>query len=284
MEMITTDDNLTETGFYWRETGGVRALVCAPLEADGFVNGFSTRLGGVSDMPANALSLAGFHDDAAENILENRRRFLKLFPGEWTLAGCWHVHGADVRVVQSVADAKPAENTLGETVYCDVIVSAAKGVLAGVKTADCVPILIGDPETGAFAAVHAGWRGTLATAVIAGVEQLAKDYDARPEGLRVAIGASAGPCCYEVGSEVIEAFTSKFADGDKLFTPTRPGHAMVDLLKANREQLMSVGVKPERIHTAPICTMCRTDLFFSYRKEKSVHGKVGRLMAVIGRK
>jgi YfiH family protein len=284
MEMITSDDQLTEAGFYWRETGGVRALVCAPLEDDGFVNGFSTRLGGVSDMPANALSLAGFHDDAAENILENRRRFLKLFPGEWALAGCWQVHGADVRVVQTVADAKPAENTLGETVYCDVIVSAAKGVLAGVKTADCVPVLIGDPATRAFAAVHAGWRGTLAEAVIAGVERLAKEYDARPENLRVAIGASAGPCCYEIGSEVIEAFTNKFSYGRKLFTPTRPGHALVDLLTANREQLISTGVKPERIHTAPICTMCRTDLFFSYRKEKSIHGKVGRLMAVVGRK
>jgi YfiH family protein len=284
MEMITSDDNLTETGFYWRETAGVRALVCAPLEEDGFVNGFSTRLGGVSDMPANALSLAGFHDDAAENILENRRRFLKLFPGQWTLAGCWQVHGAEVRAVLSVDDAKPAENTLGETVYCDVIVSAAKGVLAGVKIADCVPILIGDPVTGAFAAVHAGWRGTLATAAIAGVERLAKDYDARSEDLRVAIGAAAGPCCYEVGSEVIEGFTSKFAYGEKLFTPTRPGHALIDLLKANREQLISLGVKPERIHTAPLCTMCRTDLFFSYRKEKSIHGKVGRLMAVIGRK
>ncbi|HEY4424918.1 MAG TPA: peptidoglycan editing factor PgeF [Pyrinomonadaceae bacterium] len=280
--MITSDDQLTEAGFYWRETDGVRALVCAPLEADGFVNGFSTRLGGVSDMPANALSLAGFHDDAAENILENRRRFLKLFPGEWTLAGCWQVHGSDVRVVHTIEDAKPAENTLGETVYCDVIVSDAKGVLAGIKTADCVPILIGDPVTGAFAAVHAGWRGTLATAVIAGVERLAKDYEARPEDLRAAIGASAGPCCYEVGSEVIEAFSSKFVDGEKLFTPTRAGHATVDLLKANRDQLISTGVKPERMHTAPICTMCRTDLFFSYRKEKSVHGKVGRLMAVIG--
>ena len=283
MEMITSNDQLTEAGFYWRETNGVRALVCAPLEEDGFVNGFSTRAGGVSDMPANALSLAGFHDDAAENILENRRRFLKLFPGEWTLAGCWQVHGADARVVQTVADAKPAENHLGETVYCDVIVSAAKGVLAGVKTADCVPILIGDPVTRAFAAVHAGWRGTLATAVIAGIERLMKEYDAKPANVRVAIGASAGPCCYEVGRDVIEAFTSKFVDGEKLFTPTRPGHAMVDLLTANREQLISTGVKPERIHLAPICTMCRTDLFFSYRKEKSIHGKVGRLMAVIGR-
>jgi len=262
----------------------VRALVCAPLEDDGFVNGFSTRLGGVSDMPANALNLAGFNEDAAENILENRRRFLKLFPGEWTLAGCWQVHGADVRVVHTVEEARPAENQRGETVYCDVIVSDAKGVLAGVKTADCVPILIGDPVTGAFAAVHAGWRGTLATAVIAGVERLAREYDASPVDLRVAIGASAGPCCYEVGSEVIGAFSSKFVDGEKLFTPTRAGHAMVDLLKANREQLISTGVKAERVHIAPICTMCRTDLFFSYRKEKRVYGKTGRLMAVVGRK
>ena len=284
METITSDDPLNESGFYWRESDGVRALVCAPLEQDGFVNGFSTRLGGVSEMPANALSLAGFNDDAAENILENRRRFLKLFPGKWELAGCWQVHGADVRVVQTAEEAKPAENQLGETIFCDVIVSNAEGVLAAVKTADCVPILLGDSVTGAFAAVHAGWRGTLASAVVVGVERLAREYDARPENLRVAIGASAGPCCYEVGSEVIEAFTKQFADAEKLFTETRPGHALVDLLEANRNQLESAGVLPERIHIAPICTMCRTDLFFSYRKEKSLHGKVGRLMAVVGRK
>ena len=283
MEMITTDTELSEAGFYWRELDGVRALICSPLEEDGFVNGFSTRLGGVSEMPANSLSLAGFNDDAAENILENRRRFLKLFPGDWALAGCRQVHGADVRVVQTREEAKPAENERGDTIFCDVIVSDAKGVLAGVKTADCVPILLGDRVTGAFAAVHAGWRGTLATAVIVAVERLAKEYDARPENLRVAIGASAGACCYEVGSDVIDAFTGKFVDGNKLFIPTRPGHALVDLLKANSDQLISTGVNPERIHTAPICTMCRTDLFFSYRKEKRVQGKVGRLMAVVGR-
>ena len=284
MEMITSDDQLTEAGFYWREIDGVRALICAPLEEDGFVNGFSTRLGGVSEMPANSLNLAGFNEDAAENILENRRRFLKLFPGNWAFAGCWQVHGADVRVVQTAEDAKPAENQRGETIFCDVIVSNANGVLAGVKTADCVPILMGDRRAGAFAAVHAGWRGTLATAVIIGAERLAKEYDTKPEDLRVAIGASAGPCCYEVGSEVIDAFTTKFAGAENLFTPTRPGHALVDLLQANRDQLISIGVKPERIHTAPICTMCRTDLFFSYRKEKAVHGKVGRLLAIVGRK
>jgi len=234
-------------------------------------------------MPQNSLSLAGFHDDAAENILENRRRFLKLFPGQWSLAGCWQVHGADVRVVNSVAEAKPAEDHLGETIYCDVIVSNADHVLAGVKTADCVPILIGDPRTRSFAAVHAGWRGTLASAVIEGVKRLSDEYGAHAEDLRVAIGAAAGPCCYEVGSDVIDAFTNRFPNGAKLFTPTRPGHALVDLITANRNQLESAGVLPERIHVLPLCTMCRTDLFFSYRNEKKLHGKVGRLMAVIGK-
>jgi len=283
MEIITSDQELTNAGFYWREVDGVRALICAPLEQDGFVNGFSTRIGGVSDMPADALSLAGFNDDKAENILENRRRFLKLFPGDWALAGCWQVHGADIRVVSSAAEAKPAENERGDTIYCDSIVSSTTGVLAGVKTADCVPLLFGDPKTGAFAAVHAGWRGTLAGIGPITVDRLRAEFNAKPEDLRIAIGASAGPCCYEVGTDVIEAFTNKFSAGDKLFTPTREGHALVDLLKSNRDQLTAAGVIADRIHTAPLCTMCRTDLFFSYRREKSVNGKVGRLMAVVGR-
>jgi YfiH family protein len=281
METIT-DNDLASAGFYWREKDGVRALICGPLEANGFVNGFSTRHGGVSPMPHEALSLAGFNEDTAENILENRRRFLKLFPGEWSLAGCWQVHSADVRTVHDVSEAKPAEDNHGDTIYCDAVVSNVKHVLAGIKTADCVPLLIGDPVTRAFAAVHAGWRGTLAEISHIAVKRLAAEYNAKPADLRVAIGASAGPCCYEVGSEVIEAFTQKFSYGSTLFTATRDGHALVDLLKANREQLQSAGVSAERIHTAPICTMCRTDLFFSYRREKSVNGKVGRLMAVIG--
>ena len=282
METITSDNDLKDSAFYWREIDGVRALICAPLEQDGFVNGFSTRRGGVSQMPHDALSLAGFNEDSAENILENRRRFLKLFSGEWALAGCWQVHGADIRVVHELEEARPAENQLGDTIYCDAIVSDTPGVLAGVKTADCVPILLGDAKTGAFAAVHAGWRGTLLTVVQIAVGRLVSEFGVHPANLRVAIGAAAGPCCYEVGQDVIDAFTKKFEYGTELFKATRPGHAFVDLLTANRLQLMSAGVKRERIHSAPICTMCRTDLFFSYRKEKGLHGKVGRLMSVIG--
>ena len=285
MATIISDDELTRAGFYWRERDGVQALVCAPLEAAGFANGFSTRVGGTSPMPEHALNLAGFNEDSAENILENRRRFLKLFPheaGEWALAGCWQVHGANVRLINNLAEAKPAEDARGDTIYCDAIISNARGVLAGVKTADCVPILIGDPSTGAFAAVHAGWRGTLAEVAAKALQRMKAEYNTRPEDVRVAIGPAAGCCCYEVGTDVIDPFRNKFPD-QELFTETRAHHACIDLLKSNREQLISAGVDLDRINIAPLCTMCRTDLFFSYRREKSVQGKVGRLMSVIGR-
>ena len=234
-------------------------------------------------MPENALNLAGFNEDTAENILENRRRFLKLFPGEWALAGCWQVHGSDVRLIKDLVDAKPAEGTQGETVYCDAIVSNATGVMAGVKTADCVPILIGDPKTGSFAAVHAGWRGTLAEVATKALDRMVDEYKTEPANVRVAIGPAAGSCCYEVGADVIGAFHERFPDQHELFTETRQHHACINLLQANQRQLISAGIKPYRINIAPLCTMCRPDLFFSYRREKNVFGKVGRLMSVIGR-
>jgi YfiH family protein len=292
MEMITADkqaaqppaESLASPDFYWRERDGVCALICAPLEADGFANAFSTRLGGVSPMPENSLNLAGFNEDVAENIYENRRRFLKLFDGQWTISGCWQVHGTDVRIIDSEADAAPKPGVLGDEQYCDALVSNAPRVLLAVKTADCVPILIGDPATRAFAAVHAGWRGTSTSIVAAAIQNLQMKYGARTGDLRAAIGPAANACCYEVGSEVISIFKERFSESDKLFTPTKEGHARIDLHQANRDQLIEAGVAPERIHLAPFCTMDRNDLFFSYRQEKKLHGRVGRLMSVIGRR
>jgi len=285
MEMIISDQELEQAGFYWRKLEGVQALICAPLEEAGFANGFSTRVGGTSPMPENALNLAGFNEDTAENILENRRRFLKLFArdgNQWALGGCWQVHGSDVRLINNLGEAKPAEDARGDTIYCDAIISNAPGVLAGVKTADCVPILIGDPQTGAFAAVHAGWRGTLVEVATKALKRMITEYQTNPHDVRVAIGPAAGACCYEVGTDVIDAFRNSFPSQD-LFTETRTDHACIDLLKANLAQLISAGVDRDRINIAPLCTMCRTDLFFSYRREKNVQGKVGRLMSVIGK-
>ncbi len=291
MDMIMEEDEpkrrqvaaLQSAGFYWRETDSVRALVCAPLEQDGFTNAFSTRLGGISPLPIDALNLAGFNEDAAENIYENRRRFLKLFDGEWTLTGCWQTHSADVRVIRSAPEAQPKPGVPGDDIYCDALVSRTPRILLAVKTADCVPILLGDAKTGAFAAVHAGWRGTSSSILLRAIEQLQSEYGTRAEDLRAAIGPAANSCCYEVGDDVISVFKERFPESDYLFTPTREGHARIDLQAANREQLISAAVSPDRVHLAPLCTMDRTDLFFSYRREKKLLGRVGRLMSVIGK-
>jgi polyphenol oxidase len=281
IEMITeTSEPLARAGFRWREQGGVRVLSCPQLEAEGFANGFSTRAGGCSPMPQDALNLAGFNEDDAANILENRRRFLALFQGQWRLATCWQVHGADVRRVVP-RDATDALDTNEER--CDALTTDAPHILLGVQTADCVPVILGDARTGACAAVHAGWRGTAASIVVAALERMRAEYGTRAADVRACIGPAANVCCYEVGSDVIETFRARFANADELLVPTRAGHARIDLQRANRQQLTGAGVAPERTHTAPFCTICRDDLFFSYRREKKVHGRTGRLLAVIGR-
>lgn len=269
---------LAESGFYWRERDGVKVLVCKPLEDAGFVNGFSTRLGGVSDFPKDSLNLAGFDEDSTENIYENRRRFLNVFDGDFRLATAWQVHGDGVKKVATDEDIANSEEKF------DALVSDVSSVLLGVKTADCVPVLIGDTKTRSFAAVHAGWRGTVQSIVVRAIEKLQKEYSGEPKNIVAAIGPAALCRRYEIGHDVIDAFASAFSTSEKYFTPTSEGHALIDLHSANKDQLISCGVPLGSIYTAPFCTMERTDLFFSYRVEKKLHGKTGRLMSVIGRR
>ena len=268
---------LTDAGFHWRERGPVIVLVCDALERAGFTNGFSTRLGGVSAFPGGDLNLAGFDEDSAENIEENRRRFLAAFDGDFQLATVWQVHGDDIKLVANQADVETSSEKF------DALVSNLNGVLVGVKTADCVPVLLADVKSGAFAAVHAGWRGTVESIVGKVVERMRENFGTEPENLIAAIGPAACGRNYEIGEDVIEAFRNNFNGSEKYFSPTRDGHALVDLHLANKDQLLKKGVEEDSIFTAPFCTMERTDLFFSYRVEKKKYGKTGRLLSVIGR-
>jgi YfiH family protein len=271
-----SEPSLTESGFYWRERGRVKMLVCRALEDAGFANGFSTRLGGVSAMPENDLNLAGFGEDSDENIYENRRRFLSLFANDYALATVWQIHGDSVKTVRTAAEAANTEDR------ADAVVSNLPGILAGVKTADCVPILIGDPKTRAFASIHAGWRGTVRSIATKAIGKMSAEFGSDPADLICAIGPAASCRAYEIGPDVIDEFEKNFPGSGRYFTPTREGHALIDLHRANRDQLIGCGVPVKNIFTAPFCTILRTDLFFSYRIEKKRFGKTGRLLSVIG--
>jgi polyphenol oxidase len=269
-----TNESLTEKGFYWRESGEIKVLICKPLEEIGFANGFSTRLGGVSPLPKDSLNLSGFDFDSSDNIQENRRRFLSTFDGDYQLSTVWQIHSDLIKTVNS----KNMEET--EDKY-DGLISNLKSILIGVKTADCVPLLIGDPKIKTFAAIHAGWRGTVQSIVAKGIKRMTNEFGSEPKDLICAIGPAAIEC-YEVGKDVIEEFSANFGQSDHLFTPTKENHAFVDLHQANREQLLTCGVKESNIFTAPYCTMKRNDLFFSYREDRKSFEQTGRLLSVIG--
>jgi hypothetical protein len=269
---------LSHRGFYWAEKNGIRVLACELLEKLGFINGFSTRLGGVSPFPKNDLNLAGFDEDSPENIMENRRRFLSVFAADYTLSTVWQVHGDSVRIIRNLEEAKDGN------FRADAIVSDLDGILLGIKTADCVPILLADAKSHCFAAVHAGWRGTLQKIAMRTLEIMSKTYGSDVSDIVCALGPAA-VSRYEVGEDVINQFRNEFREeADEILRPSsNSNHAFLNLHIANVKLLLKCGISQNNIRVAPFCTMQRNDLFFSYRLEKKKLGKVGRLLSVIGK-
>jgi polyphenol oxidase len=273
------------------------------------VHGFSTRLGGFSRLyGSDALNLGFTRDDSKAAVERNRAAFLrelsassepgklppKASPQRWRLVTLRQVHSDVIRLVDS-----PDEPPLAG----DGLITATPRVLLGIQAADCLPIILVDSRCRALGVFHAGWRGTVKRIVEKGVGEMRRWFGSRPRDLKAAIGPGIHGCCYQVGEEVREKFESQFAYAAKLFrkveesdpvrdkypmlflTARPPGHGVLprkiflDLVEANRQQLLAVGVPRNSIEASPLCTNCRTDLLFSHRAER---GKTGRLMGVVG--
>ena len=262
------------------------------------LHGFSTKPGGISDLNNEKILNLSFTDwDTRENVLENRRRFQSaLGASDLQLVALKQIH-SDVIHLFPAAPSEPCKGL--PAVAGDASITNLPGLLLAVQTADCVPILLVDPKKRAIAAIHAGWRGTLARIAIKAIGQMQMHFATNPADLLAAIGPSIGPCCYEVGTEVATQYHSQFPEAPAWFDEFRtgdepnpiqwlnrmpPGHqpppqnVRLNLKKANRAQLLSAGLRPENISVSDLCTACRPDLLFSYRKQ-GAHS--GRLMSVI---
>jgi len=258
------------------------------------IHGFSTKPGGVSNQDGEKVLNLGFTEwDSRGYVMENRRRFQSaLDASDLKLISLKQIHSD---VIHLFDGAPPVEPCRG-----DASVSNRPGLLLAVQTADCVPILLVDPKKRVVAAVHAGWRGTLQRIVVKAIGKMQMHFRSNPADLLAAIGPSIGGCCYEVGTEVATQFVSQFAEAPEWFDEFRtgdepnpiqwlnmmpPGHqppprnVLLDLRKANRAQLLSAGLLAPNIFVSDLCTACRPDLLFSYRKEGAASG---RLMSVIG--
>lgn len=288
-----------------RQAEGVQILQADALaKFDWLVHGFSTRPGGSSELEQlrdgkfvrEKVFNLGFTDwDTRERVAANRNAFLAATSAQtMKLVTLRQTHSDIIHAVEGF----PSAQLRG-----DALITHVPGLLLSVQTADCIPILLADPRTRVVTAIHAGWRGTLRRIAGKTVGRAQMVFGTNPADLVAAIGPGIGRCCYEVGPEVAKEFASQFPQAREWFdgpfdalatgeTPialpwlsmSPPGHEppaprlRLDLLAANRAILIEAGVSPKKISSTGFCTACRTDLFFSYRRE----GHTGRMMAVIG--
>jgi YfiH family protein len=273
------------------------------------VHGFSTRLAGVSELEANhdsgkitenVLNL-GFTDwDTRERVLNNRQNFFATLKASgMRVFALRQIHSDLVHVVSAANSQWSAEAPKG-----DALITNQSGLLLVVQTADCVPILLADKKRRAIAAIHSGWRGTRQRIAEKALGRMQMEFGTHPQDVFAALGPGIGQCCFEVGPEVAAEFAAKFPEAREWFkgpfdalargdhdpnwlpwlTMRPPGHqlpeprAHLDLIAANRAILSAAGVLPRNISSSVFCTACRTDLFFSYRRERVT----GRMIAAIG--
>ena len=237
---------------------------------------FTTRFGGVSRGSLASLNLGSNRGDEPEAVRENYRRVAALMGAE--IDGCAvtkQVHGNEVRLVTE-ADRHVC---LSPVPYeADGLVTAARGLPIFCFTADCVPVLLCDGEHRAAAAVHCGWRSSVADILGVAVAKM-RSLGARPENICAALGPAIGRCCFETDGDVPEA-VSRYLGGDTegLFAPKEGGKFLVDLRAANARRLTQLGLLPENIDVSEECTVCSHDKYWSHRY---THGDRGSQGAVI---
>jgi polyphenol oxidase len=237
----------------------------------------TSRHGGISSGVYTSLNLGFGTADGGLSVLTNRHKVadsLAIPLDYFVMAN--QVHGTHVEVVtreKRGAGAFHRHNALPAT---DAMVTNEPEICLFVMAADCVPVLFFDPVKKVIGAAHAGWRGTIGRIAAATVLKMQEIYQCHPQNICAAIGPSIGPCCYEVGGEVIDAVLQAFGTTEGLIRfDNDESLPIFNLWQANKLQLMETGLKEENIETAGICTKCRADDFFSSRQGKGITGRFG---------
>lgn len=249
---------------------GLRYYTFSKLDEHNITHGVFTRMGGVSPEPWKSLNTGGNLGDEPFNVHENHRRILNAMgvSGQ-NLYDVWQVHSDRIVTANAPRGMNPHQKADG--ILCNV-----PGISLLMRFADCVPILLYDPQKRVVGAVHAGWKGTALRIAGKAVVEMQLQYSCDPGDLIACIGPSIGVCHYEVGQDVVEAFSSfPGSQKDSIFT-SEGGTMHLDLWKANELALKDAGVK--LVETAGICTACNTGEWYSHRAE---HGSTGRFAAAI---
>lgn len=252
--------------------GGVSWFAAELLERRGIRHGFTARSGGASRGVFSSLNFSSREGDVPARVSENWDRLetaAKLPARGWALLS--QVHG--VRVERVVAGGPSCHHRRNHAA-ADALATTTKGMVLGVLTADCLPVILAVPGAGAVAIAHAGWRGTLEGVAPEAVRELCAIAGAEPRELLVAIGPSIGLCCLQAGHEVRDAFHERWGAAHTRRILRKSDPWRLDLQTANLIQLREAGVRSSNIATVQLCTSCRKDLFFSYRRDGKRSGRM----------
>lgn len=224
----------------------------------------------------------GFTENIPDEIIRNKRQDLAKAVGfdyrRWVTAH--QVHSAHVAVVKEADAGKGAMDKESRLPDTDALVTNQPDVCLMVLSADCVPVLLYDPECQVIAAIHAGWKGTAAKIVAEAVRTMQQEFGCSSQNILAGIGPSIGKCCFEVGEDVAEIFRHLYPQSREFVTEGKAGGKaggkyQVDLWAVNRQELIEAGLKPENIEIAGLCSMCHPDHFFSYRRDGKLAGRFG---------
>ncbi|MFP3389661.1 peptidoglycan editing factor PgeF [Brevibacillus sp. SIMBA_040] len=247
----------------------------------GLLVGFTIRTGGESEQPYGSFNMGLHVGDDPGHVVSNRQKLAKQVDMPFTAWTCAdQVHGNQVCQVMAAGAGK---DSLDDVIKAtDGLFTGQKGVLLTSFYADCVPLYFLDPASGAIGLAHAGWKGTVGRIAEEMVKSLQHHFLAKPEELLVAIGPSIGGCCYEVDDRIITQVQASAKEWEKAVTASQNGRYMLDLRQLNTSILLELGIASEQIMTTDWCTSCRTDMFFSHRKEAGTAGTTGRMASFIG--
>lgn len=243
----------------------------------------SARKGGVSSAPFASLNMSFSSGDDAQLVLENRRLYLEaLHIAPEDIICCNQVHGIHIEQVGNADKGRGALEASSAIPACDGLMTHEAGVPLTMNFADCTPLLFFDPVHDVIAISHGGWRGTAGNIAAVTLERMHEAYGTQSDAVLAAIGPAIGACCFEVGKEVIDQFMNLFSPSEmqELARPVGEKYYL-DLAKANKMLMLRAGIRADHLEEAHICTYCRDDLFFSYRKASKHGEKTGRHMAVI---
>lgn len=268
------------SGYNIVSTGDIKYITFDIFEETGLVShAFTTRCGGVSSGQFRFLNLAAHVGDDPGAVVENRIRACRaLGSGIDDMVCGEQVHGYSVHVVTDGDRGKGSRDSSGAIPGTDALITNRPGILLSSYYADCVPVMIMDPVKKVIGLVHAGWKGTMRRIAEAAVQKMSLVFGTDPGDCLAAIGPSIGSCCYEIDHPVMTAFNNSGFSPLAFTEKAGEGRWKLDLWLANQITLEEAGIKPYNIVVAKLCTACRPDLFFSYRRQSGKCGRMASLM------